>query len=143
MSLEAYRKDTRDSFLSVIGGVDPLDRQAVEERIPWLVKWHTDLNAQAAQNWRDNGKLKGKIMQILGPIVKQVRVASQVRDEETNTLGQTRIIHETFGVHIWGQCVDPQGAASFLFGGTDDWNTIQQRMKTPLNQQLKDWEHLF
>jgi len=52
-------------------------------------------------------------------------------------------MHTSFGVHVWGFCIDPQGEASFVFGATDEFKIIREQEQLPLNTTIKTWETEF
>ncbi|KAJ7099221.1 hypothetical protein C8R44DRAFT_747902 [Mycena epipterygia] len=121
-----YIKRARAAFTEACGDVDTADSEAVFAKLPELRQWHKTTLEQAGLNWRDDGKLKGKVQSALKPLIEE---------------GQH--IYNNFGVHVWGLCIDPQGEASFAFGSTEEFKILREQRKLPLNQTIKDWETLF
>ncbi|KAJ7073348.1 hypothetical protein B0H15DRAFT_957259 [Mycena belliarum] len=59
------------------------------------------------------------------------------------TLNTIRIIYETFGVHVWGYVIDPQGEASYMFGATGAFVDMRKNEPANMGQVIKDCEHIF
>ncbi|KAJ6524781.1 hypothetical protein B0H19DRAFT_1085170 [Mycena capillaripes] len=99
---------------------------AVFKRLPWLLEWNQKVTRQAVIDIRESGKLKTKLRREIKPVT---RIAKQMQD--------------SFGVHVWGYVIDPEGQGSFVFGAGDDFKEMRALQLHNLNQQVKDQEHTF
>ncbi|KAJ7433592.1 hypothetical protein B0H11DRAFT_2259285 [Mycena galericulata] len=124
-----YARISRQAFVDALPNLNKnelADSALVFETIPWLKKWHEETMANAINNWRDNGKFKSVVRKAIKPIIHQ-----------------SRLFHSSLGVHLWGYVIDPNGEASFAFGGTDDFKAVRSENKFALSSFIKDLEHMF
>ncbi|KAJ6553760.1 hypothetical protein DFH09DRAFT_1318783 [Mycena vulgaris] len=110
MSTKDYNTLACDSFKTTC--TDELnDPDAVYTAIPWLKEWHHKLMTNATLQWWDNGKFEVKVQKGMQPIVQQCR-----------------LMYGSFGVHVWGFVIDPDGQASFMSGATDEFKAVRTEM---------------
>ncbi|KAJ7692811.1 hypothetical protein B0H14DRAFT_3662711 [Mycena olivaceomarginata] len=127
-----YAKQAHTAFIAACRVGDDFpeeklkDSDAVFERLPWLLEWNKKLTQQAVIAVRENGKLKPKLRREIKPVTQ---IAKQMLD--------------TYGVHVWGYVIDPEGQGSFVFGAGDDFKEMRALQLHNLNQQVKDQEHTF
>ncbi|KAJ7068955.1 hypothetical protein B0H15DRAFT_958035 [Mycena belliarum] len=128
LSTKDFTNESRAAFKKACGLPDEQlrDKEAVYAKIPWLREWNEELMMKAVTLWREKGVLKRKINKALEPIV--------------NTIC---IIYETFGVHVWGYVIDPQGEASYMFGATGAFVDMRKNEPANMGQVIKDCEHIF
>ncbi|KAJ7312629.1 hypothetical protein DFH08DRAFT_973408 [Mycena albidolilacea] len=124
-----YTKQARAAFTAACRVGDDFveeklkDSDAVFKRLPWLLEWNQNLTQQAVIAVREKGKLKPKLRREIKPV--------------------TQIMLDTYGVHVWGYVIDPEGQGSFVFGAGDDFKEMRALQLHNLNQQVKDQEHTF
>ncbi|KAJ7336146.1 hypothetical protein DFH08DRAFT_965046 [Mycena albidolilacea] len=127
-----YTKQARAAFIAACRVGDDFveeklkDSDAVFKRLPWLLEWNQNLTQQAVIAVREKGKLKPKLRREIKPVTQ---IAKQMLD--------------TYGVHVWGYVIDPEGQGSFVFGAGDDFKEMRALQLHNLNQQVKDQEHTF
>ncbi|KAJ6607285.1 hypothetical protein B0H10DRAFT_1956381 [Mycena sp. CBHHK59/15] len=111
-----YTKQVRTAFIAACRVGDDFpeeklkDSNAVFKHLPWLLEWNKKVTRQAVIDIRESGKLKTKL-----------RMATQMQD--------------SFGVHVWGYVIDPEGQGSFVFGTGDDFKKMRALQLHNLNQQ--------
>ncbi|KAJ7431132.1 hypothetical protein B0H11DRAFT_1942026 [Mycena galericulata] len=119
-----YARISRQAFVDALPNLNKnelADSALVFETIPWLKKWHEETMANAINNWRDNGKFKSVVRKAIKPIIHQ-----------------SRLFHSSLGVHLWGYVIDPNGEASFAFGGTDDFKAVRSENKFALSSFIAE-----
>ncbi|KAJ7301181.1 hypothetical protein DFH08DRAFT_979042 [Mycena albidolilacea] len=127
-----YTKQARAAFIAACRVSDDFveeklkDSDAVFKHLPWLLEWNQNLTQQAVIAVREKGKLKPKLRREIKPVTQ---IAKQMLD--------------TYGVHVWGYVIDPEGQGSFVFGVGDDFKEMRALQLHNLNQQVKDQEHTF
>ncbi|KAJ7747632.1 hypothetical protein DFH07DRAFT_962425 [Mycena maculata] len=112
---QEYARQTCAAYKAATPNLSPEERKdsgKVFEQLPWLCEWYDATMAQAVVTWRNEGKFRAKVKKAVQPMVQQ-----------------SRLLHESFGIHVWGFVINTQGQASFMWGGT---------------KTLKgDYEHIF
>ncbi|KAJ7511214.1 hypothetical protein B0H11DRAFT_1899676 [Mycena galericulata] len=129
MTLQEYNVQSRQAFKAACPNL-PEDRlsdaDAVFAAIPWLREWHEETMVNAVAIWRDTGKIK-----------------REVQKDSSALTDVSRYLYNNYKVHAWGYVIDPQGQASFSWGGTDQFKIVRTEYKLPLTQTIKDLEHMF
>ncbi|KAJ6631991.1 hypothetical protein B0H10DRAFT_1937722 [Mycena sp. CBHHK59/15] len=127
-----YTKQVRMAFIAACRVGDDFpeeklkDSDAVFKHLPWLLEWNKKQTRQAVIDIRESGKLKTKLRREIKPVT---RIAKQMQD--------------SFGVHVWGYVIDPEGQGSFEFSAGDNFKEMRALQLHNLNQQVKDQEHTF
>ncbi|KAJ7234907.1 hypothetical protein B0H12DRAFT_1076255 [Mycena haematopus] len=96
------------------------------EKLPWLLEWHQNLEANAVAYLREKGRLKRKLQNEVKPVT---RLAEQLAN--------------SYNVHLWGFVIDPDGDGSFVFGASEGFKEMRKEQMVNLNQQIKDQEHMM
>ncbi|KAJ7713199.1 hypothetical protein DFH07DRAFT_974801 [Mycena maculata] len=124
-----YTAKSRQAFKDALPNLfdeELKDSDKVFEQLAWLREWHDRTVANVVVTWRDKGKFKLHVQRAVAPLVHQ-----------------SRLLHESLGVHVWGFCIDTQGQGSLIWGGTEEFKMWRSKKGNALNTEIKDMEHLL
>ncbi|KAJ7749082.1 hypothetical protein DFH07DRAFT_961926 [Mycena maculata] len=123
---QQYAAKSRQAFKDVLSNLELKDSDKVFEQLAWLKEWHDQTMANVIVSWRDKGKFKLHVQRAVAPLVHQ-----------------SCLLHTSLGIHVWGYCIDTQGQASFIWGGTEEFKMWRSKKGNTLNTEIKDMEHLL
>ncbi|KAJ7197669.1 hypothetical protein B0H12DRAFT_1081711 [Mycena haematopus] len=125
-----FNRQSRAAFIAELGPDFPSESidnsEAVFGKLPWLLEWHQNLEANAVAYLREKGRLKRKLQNEVKPVT---RLAEQLAN--------------SYNVHLWGFVIDPDGDGSFVFGASEGFKEMRKEQMVNLNQQIKDQEHMM
>ncbi|KAJ7444971.1 hypothetical protein B0H11DRAFT_2249687 [Mycena galericulata] len=146
MTLQEYNVQSRRAFKAACPNL-PEDRlsdaDTVFAAIPWLREWHEETMVNAVAIWCDTGKIKREVQKDASPLTDVVHADLHHRCFCLLTRCITDYLYNNYKVHAWGYVIDPQGQASFSWGGTDQFKIVRTEYKLPLTATIKDLEHIM